>query len=39
MSTTTTKRYGFWKFVWDVFLGIITGGLWWLYLLIKALRK
>lgn len=33
------KKYGLFKFLVDVFLGILTGGLWWLYLLFRALRR
>ena len=33
------KRYGFWRFLLDIFLGLITGGIYWIYLLFKALRK
>jgi len=39
-STTSNKKpYGFWHFVGDVLLGIITGGIWWLFLLFRALKK
>lgn len=33
------KKYGPFRFLMDVFLGIITGGLWWMYLLFRALRN
>lgn len=33
------KRYGFWHFMWDLFLIHITGGLWLLWLIIKFLRS
>ena len=33
------KHYGFGRFLLDLFLGLITGGIWWIYLLFKALRK
>lgn len=35
----TKKKYGFWRFIGDVLLGCLTGGIWWLYLLFRALRK
>jgi hypothetical protein len=35
----SSKRYGLGHFVFDLFMIAITGGLWLLYLLIKALRK
>lgn len=40
MSATygTKKKYGFWHFTGDVLLGILTGGIWWLFLLFRALR-
>jgi hypothetical protein len=33
------KKYGFMHFMWDLFLGFITFGLWWVYLLFRALRS
>jgi hypothetical protein len=33
------KRYGLMKFLLDVFLLVITGGLWGLYLIFRALNK
>lgn len=35
----TRKRYGILHFLWDLFLFIITGGLWGLWLLFKFFRK
>jgi hypothetical protein len=32
------KSYGLFRFLWDFFLGCITGGLWWVFLLIRYLR-
>lgn len=32
-------HYGFFNFLFDVFMTAITGGLWLLYLLFKALHK
>lgn len=31
------KKYTIWRFLLDLFLGAITGGIWWVYLLCKAL--
>lgn len=41
MSVTinTKKKYGFWRFIGDVVLGVLTGGIWWLFLFFRALRK
>ena len=36
---TEKKRYGFWHFMGDLFLGHITGGLWFLYLLLRHLYR
>lgn len=33
------KKYGFMHFVLDFTLGILTGGLWWLYLLFRHWRR
>ena len=33
------RRYGFVRFMVDIVLTIITGGLWLLYLIFKVLRK
>lgn len=33
------KKYGFWNFVIDMFLGFITGGIWFIWLIVKFLRK
>ncbi len=33
------KKYGFWRFMFDFTFGVLTGGLWWLFLLLRALRK
>lgn len=38
-NTRSRQRYGFLRFTFDVLFGIITGGLWWLYLLFRALRS
>lgn len=34
-----TKKYGPLRFLFDFTLGVLTGGLWWLYLLLRALRR
>lgn len=33
------KKYGFWRFMFDLIFGFITFGLWWVYLLFRALRS
>lgn len=33
------KKYGFIRFTRDIVLGIITGGLWWLFLVGRALHN
>ena len=37
--SNNNKKYGFWRFMWDLFLFCITGGLWGLWLLFRHLRK
>jgi hypothetical protein len=37
--TSTKKPYGLGRFLFDLLFGIVTGGLWWLWLLFKALRN
>jgi hypothetical protein len=32
------KKYGFWKFMFDLWFGVFTGGVWWFYLLLKHFR-
>lgn len=41
MSVTVAgkKKYGFWRFIGDVVLGVLTGGIWWLYLFFRFIRK
>lgn len=39
VNVRTRQRYGLFRFIFDVLFGIITGGLWWLYLLFRALRS
>lgn len=33
------KRYGFWNFFWDVFLTILTGGLWLIWIFVREMRN
>jgi hypothetical protein len=33
------KRYGFWKFLGDVFMTIITGGLWLIWIFVREMRR
>lgn len=33
------KKYGFWRFVLDVFLIFITGGIWGIWLILKYIRR
>ncbi len=33
------RRYGFWSFMLDVFLTLITGGLWIIVIIIRELTK
>lgn len=32
------KSYGLGHFLMDLFLGVITGGIWWIWLIFKFLR-
>jgi hypothetical protein len=33
------KRYGFWKFVGDCLMTVLTGGLWLIWIFIREMRK
>lgn len=33
------KQYGFWKFVGDVFMVLITYGLWLIWIFVREMRK
>lgn len=33
------KRYGFWHFMGDLFLGVITHGLWWIFLALRHIYR
>jgi hypothetical protein len=35
----TTRKYGLGRFVLDLLLGFLTGGLWWVFLVFKAIRS
>ena len=32
------RRYGFWKFAFDVVLTLITGGIWLIWIFVRELR-
>lgn len=46
MAKTTTinynynskKKYGLGRFLVDIVLGVLTGGIWWIWLLFKFIR-
>lgn len=33
------KPYGFWKFVFDIFMVVITGGFWLIWIFVREMRK
>lgn len=33
------KKYGAGRFLGDFILGVMTGGIWWVYMLFRALRN
>ena len=33
------KRYGFWKFVFDAVLTVVTGGLWLIWIFVREMRR
>lgn len=33
------SRYGFWKFVFDCIMTVITGGLWLIWIFVREMRK
>ena len=39
MSTRIKRRYGFWNFVGDVLLTLITGGLWLIWIFVREMRN
>ena len=34
-----TKSYGFWKFIFDAFMVIITGGFWIIWIFVRETRR
>ena len=39
MSPRTKKRYGFWNFIGDVLLTLLTGGLWLIWIFVREMRN
>ncbi len=39
MSTRTKRRYGFWNFIGDVLLTLLTGGLWLIWIFVREMRN
>jgi cytochrome b subunit of formate dehydrogenase len=39
MGYNTKSKYGFWAFVLDLFLIVITGGIWLIWMIFRALRS
>ena len=37
-STTCRKEYTFWSFLFDIFMILITGGLWIIWMIIRGMR-
>jgi hypothetical protein len=35
----TKKKYGFWKFMGDIFMTLITGGLWLIWIFVREMRN
>jgi hypothetical protein len=33
------KSYGFWKFLGDSFMTVVTGGLWIIWIFVREMRK
>jgi hypothetical protein len=33
------RRYGFWKFVIDAVLTVVTGGLWLIWIFVREMRR
>lgn len=33
------KRYGFWRFVFDAFMTMITGGFWLIWIFVREMRN
>ena len=36
---STTKTYGFWKFMGDAFMTLFTGGLWLIWIFVREMRN
>lgn len=36
---TRKKRYGFWAFVGDILMCLITGGLWLIWIFVREMRN
>lgn len=39
MSARTKRRYGFWNFIGDVLLTLLTGGLWLIWIFVREMRN
>ena len=39
MATRTKRRYGFWNFIGDVLLTLLTGGLWLIWIFVREMRN
>lgn len=37
--STCHKPYGFWRFMLDIFLVVITGGFWLIWIFVREMRK
>ena len=33
------RKYGFWRFIWDCFLVLVTGGLWLIWIFVREMRS
>lgn len=33
------REYGFWKFIGDAFMTILTGGLWLIWIFVREMRR
>jgi hypothetical protein len=33
------NKYGLGRFLFDIIFGVLTGGIWWIYLLLKFIRS
>ncbi len=36
---STRRKYGFWKFLGDVFLTCLTGGFWLIWIFVREMRN